>query len=302
MQIKSLEFFDFKTYAHFSISARQRNVLVGPNNIGKSTALDALRIAFDVLRFASRRKPFLKTQGSDDVCATYLVPPSVIQSDLRYCVHYFDSGPARINIKIANGATLKLIIPPDGDVEAFLVADERAHRSAGYLKAAFPLDIVVVPTLSPLEQNEELVTEETVASNRFSRLASRSFRTYWYRQSDNDFEEFADLVELGWPGLRIRKPILERTEGKPVLRMYFRQGSSVREVQWAGFGFQVWMQTMMHLRNASKNSVLVLDEPDVYLHPDLQHRLLKIVSRRVGQSLSRPTRQRSSMTLNQVMC
>lgn len=40
---------------------------------------------------------------------------------------------------------------------------------------------------------------------------------------------------------------------------------------------------MMHLGNAGKDSVLVLDEPDVYLHPDLQHRLLRIVSDRVGQ-------------------
>lgn len=283
MLIKSLEFFDFKTYPHFGISARQRNVLVGPNNIGKSTALDALRIAFDVLRFANRRKPELKSQGSDGVCPTYMVPPTVIQTDLRYCVHNFEDGPARIHLKISNGAILKMNIPPDGDVECYLVSDVRVQRSAGVLKRAFPLDIVVVPTLSPLEQNEELVTEETVERNRFGRLASRSFRTFWYRQTDSEFEAFADLVSLGWPGLRIQKPELERADGKTIVRMYFRDGPKVREVQWAGFGFQVWMQTMMHLRNAGQNSVLVLDEPDVYLHPDLQHRLLKIVSRRVGQ-------------------
>ncbi|MGM5056351.1 ATP-dependent nuclease [Rhizobium sp. 862_C5_N1_2] len=283
MLIKSLEFFDFKTYPHFGISARERNVLVGPNNIGKSTALDALRIAFDVLRFARRRTPDLKDQEGDGVCPTYMVPPSVIQTDLRYCVHNFDEGPARIHIKIANGSVLKMKIPPDGDVECWLVSDMRVQRSASYLKKAFPLDIVVVPTLSPLEQNEELVTEVTAERNRFGRLASRSFRTFWYRQEESEFEAFADLVELGWPGVRIQKPELERTDGKTIVRMYFRHGGKVREVQWAGFGFQVWMQTMMHLRNAGKDSVLVLDEPDVYLHPDLQHRLLKIVSHRVGQ-------------------
>ena len=283
MLIKSLEFFDYKTYPHFSISARHRNVLVGPNNIGKSTSLDALRVAFDVLRFANRRKPELRSQGSDGVCPTYMVPPTVIQNDLRYCVHNFDDGPARIHIKIANGSILKMNIPPDGDVECFLVSDIRVQRSAGVLKKAFPLDIVVVPTLSPLEQNEEFVTEDTVERNRFGRLASRSFRTFWYRQDDSEFEAFAELVALGWPGLRIQKPELERTDGKVIVRMYFRDGPNVREVQWAGFGFQVWMQTMMHLRNTGPNSVLVLDEPDVYLHPDLQHRLLNIISEKVGQ-------------------
>ncbi len=283
MLIKSLDFFDFKTYSRFSISARERNVLVGPNNIGKSTALDALRIAFDVLRFARRRAPELRNQEGDGVCPTYMVPPTVIQTDLRYCVHNFDDGPARVHIKISNGSILKLKIPPDGDVECWVVSDLRVQRSAAHLKKAFPLDIVVVPTLSPLEQNEELVTEVTAERNRFGRLSSRSFRTFWYRQSDADFEAFADLVEIGWPGVRIRKPMLESADGKTIVRMYFRDGSKVREVQWAGFGFQVWMQTMMHLRNAGRDSVLVLDEPDVYLHPDLQHRLLKIVSQRVGQ-------------------
>ncbi|WP_162247286.1 ATP-dependent nuclease [Rhizobium sp. Leaf453] len=278
-----MDYFDFKTHAHFGISARERNVLVGPNNIGKSTALDALRITFDVLRFARRRTPELKDQEGDGVCPTYMVPPTVIQTDLRYCVHNFDEGPARIHIKIANGSVLKMKIPPDGDVECWLVSNMRVQRSASHLKKAFPLDIVVVPTLSPLEQNEELVTEVTAERNRFGRLASRSFRTFWYRQEDSEFEAFADLVELGWPGVRIQKPELERADGKTIVRMYFRDGSKVREVQWAGFGFQVWMQTMMHLRNAGKDSVLVLDEPDVYLHPDLQHRLLKIVSHQVGQ-------------------
>lgn len=217
------------------------------------------------------------------MCPTYMVPPTIIQTDLRYCVHNFEEGPARINIKIENGSILKMNIPPDGDIECYLVSDVRVQRSSGVLKRAFPLDIVIVPTLSPLEQNEELVTEETVERNRFGRLASRSFRTFWYRQIDSEFEAFADLVALGWPGLRIQKPVLERADGKTIVRMYFRDGPKVREVQWAGFGFQVWMQTMMHLRNAGQNSVLVLDEPDVYLHPDLQHRLLKIVSQRVGQ-------------------
>jgi hypothetical protein len=79
------------------------------------------------------------------------------------------------------------------------------------------------------------------------------------------------------------RPEVDRDGGKPIVRMYFREGPNVREVQWAGFGFQVWMQTMTHLRQANSSSVLILDEPDVYLHPDLQHKLMRIVNDRVGQ-------------------
>jgi hypothetical protein len=283
MFIKSLEFFDYKSYPHFSISAKKRNVLVGPNNIGKSTALDALRIAFDALRFATRRNAILKSQGSDGVCATYFVPPTVIQTDLRYCVHNFGNGNAAIHLRSDDGSIFKMNIPVDGDLECYLVTDAKPQKTTTFLGKSFPLKIRVVPTLSPLEQNEELVKEETVDRNRYGRLASRNFRNFWLHRSDEEFEEFADLVEIGWPGLRIRKPETQRSDGKVYVRMYFRDGPNVREVQWAGFGFQVWMQTMMHLLGTNQNSILVLDEPDIYLHPDLQHRLLRIISQRVGQ-------------------
>ncbi|CDZ68004.1 ABC transporter, ATP-binding protein-related protein [Neorhizobium galegae bv. orientalis] len=40
---------------------------------------------------------------------------------------------------------------------------------------------------------------------------------------------------------------------------------------------------MMHLIAADQDSTLILDEPDIYLHPDLQHRLLNLIGQRVGQ-------------------
>ena len=59
--------------------------------------------------------------------------------------------------------------------------------------------------------------------------------------------------------------------------MMFREDSRIeREVYWAGFGFQVWMQIMLQFVKRDHNSILVIDEPDIYLHPDLQRKLLAI--------------------------
>jgi hypothetical protein len=281
--VRKIEFFDYKAFSHFTLSARTRNIIVGPNNAGKSTLLDAFRIALDALKYARRHSAVRKSHGSDGVCSTYFVPESVVQTDLRACVHNFDDGHARIQITLDNLSIFTLKIPNGGQIECYLKSDEAAQTAAKYLRDKFPLDLVVVPTLSPLEQNEEKVTEETVEKNQFSRLASRNFRNYWLHQSDEVFDEFSELVALGWPGVRIKRPEIDRSDGRPFVRMFFRQGPDVREIQWAGFGFQVWMQTMTHLRRANRSSVLVLDEPDVYLHPDLQHRLMRIVNERVGQ-------------------
>lgn len=282
MQLKSLDFFDYKSFPRFTLPAKTKNVLVGPNNAGKSTALDALRIAFDVLRFAGRRTASLRSQGADGVCATYSVPASVVQVDLRYCVRDFEEIKARIELTATNGNRFVVKMEAGSDLECYLASSTQPQKNSKYLRTQFPLEISVVPTLSPLEQNEELVRFETVERNRFSRLASRNFRNFWLHKTNEEFESFADLVELGWPGIRLMKPEVEPGDRR-IVRMYFRDGRNVREVQWAGFGFQVWMQTMMHVLQSDHRSILVLDEPDIYLHPDLQHRLLRLVGQRVGQ-------------------
>ncbi|HSU83606.1 MAG TPA: AAA family ATPase, partial [Thermoanaerobaculia bacterium] len=41
--ITSVEFRNFKAFSHFSISLQSLNILVGPNNCGKSTILGAFR-------------------------------------------------------------------------------------------------------------------------------------------------------------------------------------------------------------------------------------------------------------------
>ena len=46
-----------------------------------------------------------------------------------------------------------------------------------------------------------------------------------------------------------------------------------------GHGLQIWLQVVWFLARIHPDSVIVLDEPDVYLHPDLQRRLM----RQIGQ-------------------
>ena len=45
----------------------------------------------------------------------------------------------------------------------------------------------------------------------------------------------------------------------------------------AGFGFQVWCQMLTHLVQSSSSSIFLIDEPDIYLHSDLQRQLLSLL-------------------------
>lgn len=52
-----------------------------------------------------------------------------------------------------------------------------------------------------------------------------------------------------------------------------------------GHGLQMWLQIVWFLARAARNATVVLDEPDVYMHPDLQRRLLTLVRNRFAQLL-----------------
>ena len=87
------------------------------------------------------------------------------------------------------------------------------------------------------------------------------------------FEEFCALIRRTWPEMHVQYP--ERVGDD--LAMFCREGRIDRELYWTGFGFQVWCQMLTHLARCEDSSLLVVDEPEVYLHPDVQRQLLGIL-------------------------
>ena len=70
----------------------------------------------------------------------------------------------------------------------------------------------------------------------------------------------------------------------PRITMFCTEGRVDRELCWAGFGFQVWLQILTHLTSSAGCNVLIVDEPEIYLHPDLQRRLFQIL-KATGQQI-----------------
>ena len=61
------------------------------------------------------------------------------------------------------------------------------------------------------------------------------------------------------------------------LTMFCREDRIVREMYWSGSGFQVWCQLLTHISRGKNSTILVVDEPEVYLHPDVQRQLVGIL-------------------------
>ena len=84
------------------------------------------------------------------------------------------------------------------------------------------------------------------------------------------------LVETTWPGMSICPPERKETFSKELM-MFFEEDRLSREICWAGFGFQIWLQLLAHIINSKNADLLIVDEPEIYLHPDLQHKFLDIL-------------------------
>jgi energy-coupling factor transporter ATP-binding protein EcfA2 len=75
----------------------------------------------------------------------------------------------------------------------------------------------------------------------------------------------------------IERPKVDYTHEKPRLHMFCPEERIPREICWAGFGFQVWCQMLTHLVQSSDKALFLIDEPDIYLHADLQRQLLSLL-------------------------
>jgi hypothetical protein len=102
----------------------------------------------------------------------------------------------------------------------------------------------------------------------------------------DQFGEFKKVAQATWPGLRIDS--LEgrnKLPGNGKLALLVQDTDFVAEVGWMGHGLQMWLQTMWFLTYSKGADVIILDEPDVYMHADLQRRLIRFVKSRDWQTI-----------------
>jgi predicted ATPase len=115
-----------------------------------------------------------------------------------------------------------------------------------------------------------------------SRLTSRHFRNQLYHlreESPGEFDQFVLFALHHTPEITALSLVDSYAPGVHELDLYFTEASthSEKEVYWAGDGLQVWLQVLLHTWLNRDVDTLILDEPDVFLHPDLQRRLIAVL-------------------------
>jgi energy-coupling factor transporter ATP-binding protein EcfA2 len=273
VRISGITFENFKALEQYSLTLEQLNILVGPNNCGKSTIIGALRALDGALRIARSRPPE-RVYFDDSNEIGYRVPRDSLPIALENVHTNYNSEVSTVTFNLSNRNKLRLIFSADGGCVLIPDAEGQIVATTGAFKRHFPISLTVVPVLGPVENNEIRRERGTVVAGLSTHRASRHFRSYWHYFSDG-FEEFSRLVKSTWPGMEVEPPEFDISSGE--LRMFCREERITRELYWVGFGFQIWCQLLTHLSRSRGSSLVVADEPETYLHPDVQRQLLGIV-------------------------
>ena len=280
----------YKGFADFMLYLGDTSLLVGPNNAGKTTLVQALRLAASLLRYARRRNA--RDAFSDDVFGD----PRWVQGHLLGSVgarelswfkdenlrHEFREQPTGLEVSFKNHARLRAIWPLDGPAFFYVEKSPGTIARTPTAVAAWTPTVGVVPTLVPVEHREEVLSADYVKESIGTRLTSRHFRnqlSLLRGEGPDRFQEFERFVYEHTPEITKLSLIDTYAPGSHELDLYFTEASthSEKEIYWAGDGLQIWLQVLLHIwRNLDKD-VLVLDEPDVFLHPDLQRRLVTLL-------------------------
>lgn len=273
LRIISVRFSHYKAFSSYTIHLHEFNVLVGPNNSGKSTVVSAFRILNEGLRRANARSPE-RVEVDGLLTLGYKLNIEELPVASENIFHNYDeSRSATVTFKLSNDSTLKLYFPERRS--CIMVAEPKSGevRTPRDFRSKFDLEVAFVPILGPVDQREPLFEKEAARRALMTNGASRNFRNIWYHYPD-DFDKFRELVQSSWPGMDIQRP--EIGDGRQ-LYMFCPEERYPREICWSGYGFQVWCQMLTFIVKAAKASLLVIDEPDIYLHSDLQRQLVALL-------------------------
>lgn len=282
-----LELENYRCFDKHEVSFKDTSIIVGQNNAGKSTIIEALRLVSIV---TSRTLNFQNVPKWIDLPNSYKgVVPSLAGLDFpkKSLFHKYNDGPAKVTAHFSSKAKIEIyfgsIDKDEIGVFALIFDSENNIRKTrqGIKDSGIP-EINILPQISALAKEEAVLSYDYVRSNLTTQLSSIHFRNqikYYYEY----FPRFKELAESTWKGLGVNE-----LDGRSLfkggqLTLIVRDNDFAAEIGWMGHGLQMWLQTMWFLAKSKEDSTVILDEPDVYMHADLQRKLIRFLKNRYKQ-------------------
>lgn len=281
--IKSIKLKKFKCFIDNYITFKVQTIIVGKNNAGKSTMIEALRL----IAFAGKKSlssNFSQPLAMYDFPIDYKgikIDTDKLKIDLRSAIYLYDEGYATIEALFDDNSKIMIYINSDVAFATFFdSAGDNIWKKDRVSRCNFS-KLSIMPQIGPIRENEKMLIRETILNDMETYLSSRHFRNEIFYFKTKRYAEFKMLAEASWDGLRLHEiePIGE------YLSLMVQDDNFPCEIGLMGSGIQIWLQIIWFLCKSKDSTTLIFDEPDIYMHPDLQIKLFNIIRQRNVQMI-----------------
>lgn len=282
---------NFRGFVAHRLPLRDLTVIVGKNNAGKTTLVEALRLLSVVVsrykNLTYRRPP----AWTELPIHEYGVAPSLRNLEINFqgIFHGYSDPPATIEGIFSNGYSVLIFLNFLNQTEEIyaVIRDPKGNAitsKSQATKADLPL-VSIMPQVTPVQLQERILDRDYVQRAMSSSLASSHFRNQLNLLYKQFYLEFRQVVEDTWPGVRVMTLYGQGGLPHSPIELHIRNEGFVGEIGLMGHGLQMWLQTMWFLTRSVRSTTVILDEPDVYMHPDLQRNVIRFLRNRFPQTI-----------------
>ena len=280
--LRRIKFKNYRCFEESEISFRDTAIIVGQNNAGKSTIVEALRVLSVVTQKFKQANYAEPPRGLGLPVATRGIKVNLdnLKIDFRSIVYQYreEDGVVAELIAYFDGKIMIHIYLSSEISFATIEASSQQIKNRAAAKKLPDIPLYIMPQIGLIREDEKRLAPDTVRAHMYTRLSSRHFRNELLLYKEH-FKEFCEVAQDSWPGLRITD--LDVNEERIALIVY--DADFAAEIGQMGSGLQMWLQMVWFISRCPAGSTIVLDEPDVYMHPDLQQKIFKIVQRKFKQ-------------------
>lgn len=287
MKLTKIEISDFKKIKSVAVNLEAINVIVGGNNAGKSSFLQAIHFA--VTLAVANREASETTFSTDRLM--YL--PAADFNDLRHGEPYQNN-----KIKgVYSGVTFTAsdVINDNEEIFAYKISIRRGRnygnisceREGNYLNLGVKITdsnrpfSVYVPGLAGIPQFEEFRSRRTVLKGVASGDANLYLRNVLFllqKASPSKFKNLIKWMKRLFPSFSLTVKFNEDRD--TTIKVLINLNERETPLELVGTGVQQALQIFSYV-SLFEPTLLLLDEPDSHLHPTNQYALaeaLKIVA------------------------
>ena len=277
MKLKTVKIERFKRLEKINFDADDINVLIGGNNSGKSTIIQAIHFAFTLLQSLtiSNKWPAAAKKSSTISPSELIYIPSEDPYSLGFGGRLLEDEARSIIIIFGfdNGEEIKLAIRK-GRITNIIVEPENIEfaKTLSRLEAPFS---VFSPGLAGVSRTENYVSDGVLLRVLARGDANIVLRNILFRlHQKGEWSSFSDDLSLIFPSITLSVKFEERID--QYIDVKIAEGGREVPLDLAGTGLLQAVQILAYLHLFAPK-LIVLDEPDSHLHPNNQRLLCSLL-------------------------